>query len=156
MTGAQSTSGVRIFPPLIHVTAIALGFLLQWAVPVGISIGRTFALLAGCVLLAIAAVLIAWTARVMFQAGTTPNPTRPSTALVIQGPFRLTRNPMYLAWEFICIGVGLAAGALWPVVMAVPAALVTRRLVIDKEERYLESKFGAQYLDYKTRVRRWM
>jgi protein-S-isoprenylcysteine O-methyltransferase Ste14 len=91
----------------------------------------------------------------MFRAGTTPNPTRPTTWLIILGPFQLTRNPMYLAWELICVGVGLTANALWPIVMAVPAALVTRRLVIDKEERYLERKFGPEYQQYKARVRRW-
>lgn len=91
----------------------------------------------------------------MFQAGTTPNPTQPSTALVTHGPFQFTRNPMYLAWELICVGVGLVANSLWPIVMAVPAGMVTRRLVIDKEEGYLAAKFGVAYRDYKARVRRW-
>jgi protein-S-isoprenylcysteine O-methyltransferase Ste14 len=62
---------------------------------------------------------------------------------------------MYLAWELIIVGVGLAANAPWVILMAVPAAFITRRLVIDKEERYLEAKFGAEYLNYKSRVRRW-
>jgi len=142
---------VRIFPPAIHLVAIAIGFLLQWAVPIRISGMR----IPGFVLLAIALGLIVWTAILMSRAGTTPNPTRPTTALLIGGPFRFTRNPMYLAWELIVIGVGLAANAPWVMVMAVPAALLTRRLVIDKEERYLESKFGTEYLNYKSRVRRW-
>lgn len=142
---------MRIFPPAIHLVAIAIGFLLQWAVPIRISGMR----IPGFVLLAIALGLIVWTAILMSRAGTTPNPTRPTTALLIGGPFRFTRNPMYLAWELIVIGVGLAANAPWVMVMAVPAALLTRRLVIDKEERYLESKFGTEYLNYKSRVRRW-
>ena len=146
-----TSSGVRIFPPAIHLVAIAIGFLLQWAVPIRISGLR----IPGFVLLAIALGLIVWTAILMSRAGTTPNPTRPTTALLIGGPFRFTRNPMYLAWELIVIGVGLAANAPWVMVMAVPAALLTRRLVIDKEERYLESKFGTEYLNYKSRVRRW-
>ena len=83
-------------------------------------------------------------------------PIRPATTLVVSGPYRFTRNPMYLAWELIVIGVGLAANAPWVILMAIPAALLTRRLVIDKEERYLETKFGAEYLDYKARVRRWV
>jgi protein-S-isoprenylcysteine O-methyltransferase Ste14 len=157
MTTQPDNSGVRIFPPLIHVGAIAIGFLVQWVAPVRIGgSGRWPALFAGCVLLALAAGLITWTAKIMFGAGTTPNPTRPTTALVIRGPFRFTRNPMYLAWELICVGAGLVAGSLWPIVMAIPAALVTRRLVINKEERYLEARFGAQYMDYKKRVRRWL
>lgn len=151
------TSGVRIFPPLIHVAAIAIGFLIEWVVPVRIG-GSGFGAvrIAGCILLAIALALIASAARIMYGAGTTPNPTRPSTVIVTNGPFRFTRNPMYLAWEIICIGAGLVANAAWPVVMAVPAAIVTRRIVIDKEERYLEQKFGSEYLDYKSRVRRWL
>lgn len=153
----QETSGVRIFPPLIHVAAIAIGFLIQWAVPVQLgSSGFGIVRIAGCLLLAIAAALIASAARIMFGAGTTPNPTRPSAVIVTNGPFRFTRNPMYLAWELICIGAGLLGNTPWPIVMAVPAAIVTRRLVIDKEERYLVQKFGATYLDYKARVRRWV
>jgi len=142
---------VRIFPPAIHLVAIAIGFLLQWAVPIRIS-GM---LVPGVLVLAIAVGLSVWAVILMARAGTTPNPTRPTTALLIRGPYRFTRNPMYLAWELIVVGVGMAANAPWVIVMAVPAALLTRRLVIDKEERYLESKFGTEYLNYKSRVRRW-
>ena len=151
MVTQPTSSGVRICPPAIHLMAIAIGFLLQWVVPIRISGLR----IPGFVLLAIALGLIVWTAILMSRAGTTPNPTRPTTALLIHGPFRFTRNPMYLAWELIIVGVGLAANAPWVIVMAVPAALLTRRLVIDKEERYLENKFGTEYLNYKSRVRRW-
>ena len=152
MTTQPTSSGVRIFPPAIHLASIAIGFLLQWAVPM-----RTFGMkIPGVFVLAIALGLIVWTAILMFRAGTTPNPTRPTTALLIDGPFRFTRNPMYLANELIVIGVGLAANAPWVILMAIPAALLTRRLVIDKEERYLETKFGTEYLDYKAHVRRWV
>jgi protein-S-isoprenylcysteine O-methyltransferase Ste14 len=155
MSTQPTSSGVRIFPPAIHVAAIAIGFLLQWAAPIPI-FGKVFGLrILSVLLLAIALGLIVWTAVLMSRAGTTPNPTRPTTALVIRGPFRFTRNPMYLAWELIVVGVGLAANAPWVILMAVPAALLTRRLVIDKEERYLDTKFGAEYRDYKSRVRRW-
>jgi protein-S-isoprenylcysteine O-methyltransferase Ste14 len=155
MTTPQ-TSGVKIFPPLIQIGAITIGFLIEWIVPVRIGDGFGIVRIAGCILLAIAGALIASAAKIMFGAGTTPNPTRPSTVIVTSGPFRFTRNPMYLAWELICIGVGLVANVLWPVLMALPAAIVTRKLVIDKEERYLEQKFGAEYLTYKSRVRRWV
>lgn len=155
MTAQQNTSGVRIFPPLIQIASIALGFFLQWAVPLRMPENLRPGMLAGYVVLAIALGLMAWSVIRMFRAGTTPNPTRPTTALLIHGPYRFTRNPMYLAWELVCVGVGLAANAPWVIVMALPAAFVTLRLVIDKEERYLETKFGAEYLDYKARVRRW-
>ena len=111
--------------------------------------------LPGRILIAFALALMIWSVIAMSRAGTTPNPTRPTTALLTTGPFRLTRNPMYLAWELIIVGVGLAFNAPWVILMAIPAAILTRRLVIDKEERYLDTKFGAEYRDYKSRVRRW-
>lgn len=151
MSTQPSNSGVRIFPPAIHLGAIALGFLLQWAVPIPMFGMR----IPGRILIAFALALMVWSIIVMARAGTTPNPTRPTTALLTTGPFRLTRNPMYLAWELIVIGVGLAANAPWVILMAIPAAILTRRLVIDKEERYLDTTFGSEYRDYKSRVRRW-
>jgi len=151
MTTQPSSSGVRIFPPAVHILSIAAGFLLQWAAPIQISAMR----IPGFLLVAIALALMIWSVIVMSRAGTTPNPTRPTTALVTHGPFRLTRNPMYLGWELIVVGVGLAAHAPWVVLMAVPAAFITRRVVIDKEERYLAAKFGPEYQDYKSHVRRW-
>ena len=151
MTTQQTSSGVRIFPPAIHLLSIAAGFLLQWAAPIQISGMR----LVGFLVVAIALALMIWSLAVMSRSGTTPNPTRPTTALVTHGPFRLTRNPMYLAWELVVVGVGLAANAPWVVLMAVPAAFLTRRLVIDKEEHYLAAKFGPEYQDYKSQVRRW-
>jgi len=136
---------------------MAIGFLVEWAAPVRLGAGGFGVVrIVGCFLLAIAIALIASAAKVMFGAGTTPNPTQPSTAIVTNGPFRFTRNPMYLAWELICVAAGLLANALWPMVMALPAAIVTSRLVIDKEELYLEQRFGPAYLDYKSRVRRWV
>ena len=155
MATQPSSSGVRVFPPAIHIVSIGLGFLLQWAVPVRMPDALRPVMLAGYVAIAIALGLMAWSLIGMLRAGTTPNPTRPTTALLIRGPYRFTRNPMYLGWELIVIGVGLAANAPWVIVMALPAAFVTRRLVIDKEEHYLETKFGTEYRDYKARVRRW-
>jgi protein-S-isoprenylcysteine O-methyltransferase Ste14 len=157
MAAPSPTSGVWIFPPLIHLAAIGIGFLINWVAPFhaganGFGIVR----IAGCILLAIALALIASAAKIMFGAGTSPNPTRPSTVIVTGGPFRFTRNPMYLAWELICVAAGLLGDSVWPILMAIPAAILTRRLVIDKEERYLEQKFGTGYLDYKSRVRRWI
>lgn len=152
----QSTSGVRIFPPAIHLAAIAIGFLVQWLAPVRMPDGLRPVMLAGYVVIAAALGLMAWSLTGMLRAGTTPNPTRPTTALLTHGLYGFTRNPMYLAWELVVIGVGLAANAPWVILMALPAAFLTRRLVIDKEERYLETKFGAEFVDYKSRVRRWI
>ena len=81
---------------------------------------------------------------------------KPATALATAGPYRVSRNPIYLALTLFYLGVGLAAGSLWVVVLAGPALLVMHLGVVRREERYLERRFGAAYLDYARRVRRWI
>ena len=74
--------------------------------------------------------------------------------MAVGGPYRFTRNPMYLGLVFILAGLVLLANALWPLIL-LPVVIV-RRAVIDREERYLTAKFGEEYLRYLARVRRWL
>jgi protein-S-isoprenylcysteine O-methyltransferase Ste14 len=90
------------------------------------------------------------------RAGTTPNPTKPTTALAFGGPYRFTRNPMYLGLVLLVVGLALVMNSIWLVIMSVPVLLLLRQAVILREERYLEGKFGEDYLAYKKRVRRWI
>ncbi len=83
-------------------------------------------------------------------------PTKPSTALVTNGIYRWTRNPMYLGLSLILLGIGFATGSLWFLMGLPMAILAVTKLAIEREERYLAEKFGAAYLDYKSRVRRWI
>ena len=77
-------------------------------------------------------------------------------ALVAEGPFRFSRNPIYVALTLIYCGIGVAADSGWVLGLAVPLLAVMRYGVIAPEERYLEAKFGDAYRDYKGRVRRWL
>jgi len=157
VTTADDKSGVRIFPPLIYLAAIGVGFLIQAAVPVRLAARWHDARLgAGVAFIVIAVVIVASAVFVFRRAGTTPNPTRPTTALVLRGPYRFTRNPMYVAWVILCLGVALAANVFWVAVMAFPAAVTTQRIVIKREEAYLTRKFGDEYRAYQARVRRWV
>jgi len=110
----------------------------------------------GVILLAIALALIVWTVILMSRAGTTPNPTRPTTALVIRGPFHFTRNPMYLGW--LPIGLGWAVYLQNPVPLLLVPLFMGYITVfqIRPEERALETKFGPAYDAYRRRVRRWL
>ncbi|MGI9083774.1 MAG: methyltransferase family protein [Aeromicrobium sp.] len=90
------------------------------------------------------------------RAGTAVIPFRPSTALVTTGPFRFTRNPMYLGMAVLQAGLSLAFGLMWALAMVPVAVLAVDRLVIAREEPYLERRFGADYIAYKSRVRRWI
>jgi protein-S-isoprenylcysteine O-methyltransferase Ste14 len=87
----------------------------------------------------------------MRRAGTNIRPDQPTLALVTDGAFRFSRNPLYLAATGLYVGVALLVDALWPLVLLIPMLAVVAR-----EERYLEAKFGDAYRAYKARVRRWL
>jgi protein-S-isoprenylcysteine O-methyltransferase Ste14 len=111
---------------------------------------------AGIVLAALALGLIVWSALLFRRAGTNIRPYLPSTQLVLSGPYRFTRNPMYLGMAGMLLGAAIYAGSLTPFIV-IPAfmALIQERFILPEEEK-LEAAFGAQYLAYKARVRRWL
>ncbi len=78
------------------------------------------------------------------------------TAIITGGPYAYTRNPLYVALALFHGAVAIAAGNVWALLLLAPALLVVRYFVIAREERYLEAKFGEEYLRYKARVRRWL
>jgi protein-S-isoprenylcysteine O-methyltransferase Ste14 len=84
------------------------------------------------------------------------DPREPTTAVVTDGPYRFTRNPLYLSMTLIYVGITALANALAPVLLLPVVLQVMSRGVIEREEHYLERKFGAEYLSYKARVRRWL
>jgi protein-S-isoprenylcysteine O-methyltransferase Ste14 len=95
-------------------------------------------------------------ARRFLAAGTNIPPTLPTTALVVDGIYRRTRNPLYLGATLVYLGLAVAAGSLWAIGLVVPLMWVINVGVVAREERYLERKFGDAYRAYKTRVRRWI
>jgi protein-S-isoprenylcysteine O-methyltransferase Ste14 len=97
-----------------------------------------------------------WAIATFRRAGTTPHPAGPTTALAVGGPYRFTRNPMYLGLVFLLAALALLANSLWPLILLPVVIVNVRRAVIDREERYLTAKFGEEYLRYKARVRRWL
>jgi protein-S-isoprenylcysteine O-methyltransferase Ste14 len=142
-------------PPLLYGVALAIGFLLQWIAPRPImpSNGRYWL---GGILLATGIFLAMRGRRVMEQAGTNVNPTLPSTALVATGPFRFSRNPLYVALTLMYLGLSLLSNALWVLVLIVPVMVLMHYGVVRREERYLEAKFSDAYRDYRSRVRRYL
>ena len=94
--------------------------------------------------------------RAMRRAGTTVRPDRGTDHLVTGGPFAFTRNPLYLAGIMLVLGLGLAFGIAWFLLVGIPAAFAVQKLTIEREERHLEARFGETYLDYARRVRRWI
>ncbi len=155
----QRTAGVPFPPPLAFLATLGLGFALHLLFP--LHLGRTTALInalemAGAALAMAALVLAASAFAFLRLARTSPFPERPTTALVVRGPFRLTRNPLYLAMALLHAGLALFSNAVLPLLCLVPALLAIRFLVIAREERYLLLRFGAEYETYCRSVRRWL
>jgi protein-S-isoprenylcysteine O-methyltransferase Ste14 len=142
-------------PPLIYAGPLAVGLLLSRVFPVKF-LPRVAALSLGSLCIGIASMLIRSAIGEMRRANTSANPTRSVTALVTEGPFRYTRNPLYMSLTLLYAGIALIANAAWALLLLPVVLLIINRGVIDREERYLERKFGEQYLHYKARVRRWL
>lgn len=112
--------------------------------------------LLGAVVFVLALALALWAIDTMTRAGTNVPTSRPTTAMVESGPYRFTRNPIYLGMFGGLIGLGIAFDNLWMLLMLVPFALVIRYGVVAREEAYLERTFGEAYRGYGQRVRRWL
>jgi protein-S-isoprenylcysteine O-methyltransferase Ste14 len=148
-------AGVLVPPPFFFVAGFLAGLVPGWFLPLPVLpavVARTIAL----PLLAIAAALLAWSFARFWRARTSVLPFRPSTALVIEGPYRFTRNPMYLAMLCVYSGTALWFGLTGPLLVAPLVMLAVGRIVIAREERYLTRAFGDEYRRYRASVRRWL
>lgn len=150
---ADHGPGVRVPPPVIATAVMAVAWLLDrvWT----IQIGPPAVALGGMVIF-LAVALVGWALLVLVKAGNDPRPDRPDTAMVESGPFRWSRNPIYLGVLLAATGLALVWGTLWGWIGVVVLHGLLDRLVIAKEEAYLAARFGAPYEAYKARVRRWM
>jgi protein-S-isoprenylcysteine O-methyltransferase Ste14 len=147
--------GVLVWPPLLYAGALLLGLLLDWLVPLK-PLPALPARCLGVLCLVIGAGVAHSGEKVMHRAGTNIRPDRPTTALVTDGPFRRTRNPLYVGLTLMYAGIALLIPRTWPLLLLIPVLLVMRYGVIAREERYLAGKFGEPYREYLNRVRRWI
>ncbi len=154
---ASDEAGVIALPPLIFLGFLAVAAVLEAVVPLPVLGAHAFLrYLAGAALAAAGFVMIVMGARSLQAAGTNIPPTLPTTALVVDGIYRRTRNPLYLGTTLLYLGLSVAAGSFWAIGLVVPLLWVINTGVIAREGRYLERKFGDAYRAYKTRVRRWI
>ena len=151
----QDKPGVSIAPPLLFILPIVVFLALERFVPTSFALGL-LPWAAGLVFVVVGIALCVGGFYTQKRAGTDPIPFNPSTCIVAHGPYRFSRNPMYLGFALVTLGVAFMVNSAW-MLLAVPIGLLlVQRLVIVREERYLERKFGEEYLNYKARVRRWI
>lgn len=144
-----------LVPPLYFLVALLLMVFFHRVAPWAHVLDAPYRY-AGLVLAGLALGPIAWAAALFRRAGTNIRPFMPSTALVVAGPYKLTRNPMYLGMAGILLGAAVLMGSLTPFIV-IPGfmALIAERFIVPEEAK-LEAAFGREYLDYKARVRRWL
>jgi protein-S-isoprenylcysteine O-methyltransferase Ste14 len=153
VAGAANLGVAR--PPLLYLASIALGVILHLARPVSLlpsGVSPRFG--APVVLFAIGLFLLAGRT---FRAAGTPVPGNlPTTTIVRTGPYRFSRNPIYLAFSLLQLGIALWVNSLWLVITLLAPMAVMALVVIPREERYLEARFPSEYSAYKASVRRWL
>jgi protein-S-isoprenylcysteine O-methyltransferase Ste14 len=150
----NDSAGVRLPPPFVYMAAIALGFVVHWIWPVPVRPPGWWGF--GAVLVVCGVALVLWAVVTLRRAKTQIAPWMPTTAIVTNGPFAQTRNPMYFGMALIQLGIGQWTNRLAIVLLVIPAIFAINSLAIAKEETYLLRKFGDEYRKYTQRVRRWL
>jgi protein-S-isoprenylcysteine O-methyltransferase Ste14 len=142
-------------PPFVYLCAIAMGLLLHLAWPIWL-VARAVTVPLGAAAV-FGAVALFFSAVRTFRAADTPVPgNRPTTTIVRTGPYNWSRNPIYLSFSLLQLGVAFWVNSLWLLVTLIPAVALMSFVVIPREERYLETRFRSDYLAYKSSVRRWL
>ncbi len=144
-----------IRPPFVYLGSLALGLLLHFAWPVWLVSRAVSGPLGGTAVL-VAVALFLWAVRTFRTAGTPVPGNRPTTTIVRTGPYRFSRNPIYLSFSLLQLGVACWANSLWLLVSLIPALALMSLVVIPREEHYLETHFPSDYVPYKASVRRWL
>jgi protein-S-isoprenylcysteine O-methyltransferase Ste14 len=149
---------VAVHPPVLYGGAFLLAVGLEWLVPLGLVIAWPDGLRHGAasMLLVFGLCFAAWAAWLLHRAGTGIPTWQAARRLVIRGPYAISRNPMYLGVSAGYAGLALAIANAWALLLLIPVLVVMDRLVIAREEPYLEARFGQPYRDYRARVRRWL
>lgn len=147
--------GLKFPPPLLALAAIGCAWLVDGIRPLPIIAGDTL-LMSGVAIVAIALLIAVIALAHFFVAKTHVEPWHPTTTIIRNGVYRFSRNPIYLSFCIATVGVGLVLNSWWVIASVTVLKPLLERLVISREETYLEKKFGDHYLEYKRQVRRWL
>lgn len=150
---------VRVFPPGVPLGAVLVGIGLNRLWPLGYGSLAPAPLrywIGGLIVAGALLGLGLWSIVLFRRSGQDENPWKPTPVIVERGPFRVTRNPMYLQMVIVCIGISVLLANLWILLLTPLVVWMLHHYAILAEEAYLEKKFGEPYRAYKRRVRRWV
>src|SRR5687767_9924386 len=154
-----TSPGVPFPPPFLLVAGFLAGLALErWLLRIVLPDGRMRVVLVagGWIAILIGLSLVFWALLTFFRARTAVMPHRGARRLVVEGPYTISRNPMYVGLSGLYLGLAMLFNVGWPILLFPAAILALDRLVIRREERYLLDAFGADYDAYCRRVRRWL
>lgn len=146
---------VKFPPPLIFIFLLLFAYGVHYFYPINIGVSYEVKY-AGVVIVLLALGLIIYISRIFKRVATNIEPWKPTTTIISTGIYAYSRNPIYVAFCLVPIGVGIILNSFWLLCSFLPAALIVYFVAIKKEETYLEQKFGTEYQQYKKRVRRWL
>jgi protein-S-isoprenylcysteine O-methyltransferase Ste14 len=156
-TSDNRGAAVRFPPPLVFLIGTLIGVLFRYAVAAApVPLARPVSAIGGVLVLAVGVALIVSARNLHASTGQNPAPWKPSPVLILKGPYRFTRNPMYVGVTIVQIGLGVALNNLWISLFALPALLAVHLIAVLPEERYLTEKFGDAYTAYLAQVRRYL
>ncbi len=153
--GQTDHAAVKIEPLVVLLAHVLAMFLLTWLLPLPLAFPK-FLEWIGYALILIGLGLASNAVRRFRQAHTTTHPYRPVTKIIISGPYRFSRNPIYLGFLWLLVGFSFAVRSYWGLILSPLFVVLMNTLVIQYEEVYLEQKFKDDYISYKSRVRRWL
>lgn len=142
-------------PPFVYLGSIALGLALHLLWPVQL-IPTSVSTPLGAMVALLAVALFVSAVRTFRAAGTPVPGNRPTTTIVRSGPYRFSRNPIYLAFSLLQLGLSFWVNSIALLITLIPAVALMSFVVIPREERYLEARFPSEYLPYRASVRRWL
>jgi protein-S-isoprenylcysteine O-methyltransferase Ste14 len=146
---------VKIIPPLVYLAGIVIGIAISIWIPTKIVPSSPAWTLGG--ILIICGAVLSGSAILKFKGvGTTVRPDRAASTLVVVGPYRITRNPMYLGLALVYLGIALADQSVWALILLPVVLTIIQRRAIEPEEAFLERRFGTSYIRYKEKVGRWI
>jgi len=142
-------------PPFVYLGSITLGLVLHllWSVRL---VPTSASTPLGAMVTVVAVALFVSAVRTFRAAGTPVPGNLPTTTIVRSGPYRFSRNPIYLAFSLLQLGLAFWVNSIALLIMLIPAVALMSVVVIPREERYLEARFPSEYLRYKASVRRWL
>src|SRR3989344_213405 len=153
----KKTAGMIFPPPFIYLISIIIGILanLAWKMKIfpDSMIPRS---IAGTAIIAVGVFIFVNSFRALEKAKTPIQPYKPTIRIVKTGPYSFSRNPVYLSFALVQLGIAFLLNNPWVLASLIPAVAIVYTGVILREEKYLESKFGKEYSDYKKSVRRWV